>query len=519
MGQQHSIALGVKSRMALAAMLAGAMVSGVSLAGTPDAATATATASQQVNVAQLQQEIELLKGQVAQLKAKSDSNWLTQERTQQITQIVNSVLKDSKTRSQYLDNELQAGYDNGFFIRTADKNFQLTINGYMQFRYMYQDAMKGNNNNAPSSSGAPGGPYSGPLGNSSEFQNRRTRLILSGNAFKNIIYSISGDFAGGSGSTFQILDTWGGYEFNPGFMIRAGSMLVPFTHVEYYSAGTEFPEFAACEAPFDPVRALAFDVSGNVDNNKLFYDVQVNNGSKSNAIQNDGGASSSSFGGLDNRFGFYGRVQFAGAGNNGDFTDSPDLSWHKHLVWAIGGALGYEEQNSTPGTYPQGQSSLQIAGLASPSSGFLSPIDASGSLYRATVDGHLKYRGFAFNSAVFFQRYNAATPGNSSSDTAYFNNVYNTASVWQLGAYGEVGYFVVPHRWEVVGRIGDLTTDGKGKQSMEYAAGVNYYIFGENAKIQGAVTYLPNAAYTSPNVGSTINTSDVVGQLELQVKF
>ncbi len=170
MGQQHSIALGVKSRMALAAMLAGAMVSGVSLAGTPDAATATATASQQVNVAQLQQEIESLKGQVAQLKAKSDSNWLTQERTQQITQIVNSVLKDSKTRSQYLDNELQAGYDNGFFIRTADKNFQLTINGYMQFRYMYQDAMKGNNNNAPSSSGAPGGPYSGPLGNSSEFR-------------------------------------------------------------------------------------------------------------------------------------------------------------------------------------------------------------------------------------------------------------------------------------------------------------------------------------------------------------
>lgn len=82
-----------------------------------------------------------------------------------------------------------------------------------------------------------------------------------------------------------------------------------------------------------------------------------------------------------------------------------------------------------------------------------------------------------------------------------------------------MGYFLVPHQWEIAGRIGDLTTDGKGKQSMEYTAGVNYYIFGENAKIQTAVTYLPNAAYTSPNVGSVINTSDLIGQVQFQVKF
>ena len=29
-----------------------------------------------------------------------------------------------------------------------------------------------------------------------------------------------------------------------------------------------------------------------------------------------------------------------------------------------------------------------------------------------------------------------------------------------------------------------MTTDGRGKQSMEYTAGLNYYLKGHNAKIQ-----------------------------------
>lgn len=493
---------------AIAAIAAGLCMTSI---GHADATSQQAA----VTNTQLQAEIEVLKSQLSQVQSHQNSAWMSKAQTDQVRAIVKDVLAQSKHDSQYMDSQLQAGYDGGFYIRSANKAFQLNINGYLQYRYTYSKSAAGNNNTAA------GGPATGPFGNSNGFDARRARLILSGNAFKNIIYSISGDFADGSssaglGNTFQILDTWIGYEFNPGFMIRAGSMLVPFTHVEYYSSGTEFPEFAADEAPFDPVRSMALDVSGNLNKNTLFYDVQVNNGSKANNL--NGSANQGSALQLDNRLGFYARVQFAGAGNNGDFVDSPDVSWHKHLVWAIGAAAGYEEQNSSSGVYPAPQGSLALAGLATPNGGFLGGETASGSLYRGTVDGHVKYRGFAFNSSIYFQQYNAATPGAGSSTPTIYSD-YGTGSLWQLGAYGEVGYFLVPHQWEIAGRIGDLTTDGKGKQSMEYTAGVNYYIFGENAKIQTAVTYLPNAAYTSPNVGSVINTSDLIGQVQFQVKF
>ncbi len=496
-----------------AAIFAAALTASVTAACFAAAPATTQPAATQPTAAQLEAEIQALQNQVKTLQSGEQNVQRSEESAAEVRQIVKQVLSDAKTRSEYMGNDLEAGYNNGFFIQSANKEFNLTINGYLQYRYTWSQAQRGNN---VTDTGSP--IPSSDIGNSNGFDARRARLILSGYAFKNIIYSISGDFASGSGlgNSFQILDTWVGYKFNPGLMIRAGSMLVPFTHVEYYSSGTEFPEFAAAEAPFDPVRSLALDVSGNVDNNKLFYDAQINNGSKANSL--DGSANVSASPNIDNRMGFYARVQYAGAGTNADFTDSPDVSWHKHLVWAIGAAAGYEEQNSSAGVYPAPQTSLALAGLATPDAGYLPGVTASGSLYRATVDGHLKYRGLALNGAVYYQQYNAATPG-AGDDTALLYKTYGTGSVWQLGAYGEAGYFIVPHRWELAARIGDLTTDGQGKQSMEYTAGVNYYIFGENAKIQTAFTYLPNAAYSSPNIGANANTQDFITQVQLQVKF
>ncbi|MCL5770139.1 MAG: OprO/OprP family phosphate-selective porin [Planctomycetes bacterium] len=502
-------------RWARQAVLAAAfaVTSGAGAAWGAGVATTTSTLpGGKVSNAQLQKEIRALKAQVSALQARSDRKWMSQQEARQVRQIAREVLANAKAHSHYLSSQLQAGYDNGFFIRTPNKAFQLLINGYLQFRYTYAHDQAGNNQNVSSTTGLPTGAAINPI-DVNGFDARRARLILTGNAFTHIIYSISGDFAGGPDGSFQILDTWAGYKFSNALMIRAGSMLVPFTHVEYYSSGTEFPEFAAAEAPFDPVRSLALDFSGNVDHNKLFYDFQINNGSQSQGVVH------AQY--LDNRMGFYGRVQFAGAGTNNDFTDSPDVSWHKHLVWAIGAAAGYEEQNSTPGSLPAPQTTLSIPGIAVPSgAGFLSPnYVVNGGLYRATIDGHMKYRGLALNGAVYYQQINATPGGAAPTTTANLNTIFGTNSFWQLGYYAEAGYFLVPHRWEIAGRFGQLSTDGAGKSQFEYTLGLNYYIFGENAKIQTALTYLPNAAYSSPNIGSEANTQDIIGQVQLQVKF
>ncbi len=487
MADQTSIGR-AKGRLMLASLVAQLALATVAWAGTPTnsvvPAAAGATTTQSDTVAQLQKEIESLKSAVNTLKAHQDSVWMAKQRAAEVRAIVESTLKQSKKESQYLDNPIQAGYDNGFFIRSADKDFQLNINGYLQFRYSY----------AGSEGHKPNTNY-----NTSGFAFRRARLILSGNAFENFIYCISGDFqtgisgaSVGNNNAFAILDTWAGYKFSPMFVVRAGSMLVPFTHVEYFSSGTEFPDFAVAEAPFDPVRSDAVDLDGTLITHKLNYEVQVNNGSTSNDNGNNGPG-----GHFGNRPAVYGRVNFAQGGHISDFNDSPDYAWHKHLAWLLGAAAGYESQNpfasSVPGstTAPAGTGTL------------------NGNLTRFTIDAHAKYRGFAFNSALYMQNINQDVPITGST----------AKSLFETGYYLEAGYFLVPHRWEVAGRFGELLTNHTNQHQYEGTIGLNYYIFGENAKIQTAVTYVQDAQYTNSNLGTTAGSNDWIGQVQFQFKF
>ncbi len=472
-------------RAFVAALLAGASLAGAAM-GTASAASAAAPATSTLTPAQVQAELQALQAQVAALKAKEQKTSDSVESAAQVKSIVQEVLNNSKSQSQYMDNQLQAGYDNGFFIRTPNKAFNLTVNGYLQFRYSYAGA-EGH---------APNTNY-----NTSGFNFRRARLILSGNVFKNFIYCISGDFQTGiSGATvgnnnaFAILDTWAGYKFSPAVILRAGSMLVPFTHVEYFSSGTEFPDFAVAEAPFDPVRSDAVDLEGQLVPHTFNYEIQLNNGSTSQDNGNVGPG-----GHFGNRPAVYGRINFAGAGRISDFNDSPDIEWHKHLAWLIGAAAGYESQNPfasfTPGstTAPAGIGTL------------------NGNLTRFTVDAHAKYRGFAFNSALYAQNIDGA-PGTSLIGTGH-------SSLFETGYYLEAGYFLVPHKWEIAGRYGELMYNRTSQHQYEATGGVNYYIFGENAKIQAAVTYVQDAQYTNSNLGTTAGSNDWIGQIQFQFKF
>ncbi len=465
-------------------------------------------------LAKMEQQLAALQTQVQKMKKSEEATagkaWLNQRRSADIQAVVNHVMRDAKSRQQYLSNNLQAGYDNGFFISSPDKAFELVANGYLQFRYTFaQDRVQ----NA--------GIYGSHVprsGNVNGFGFRRARLIFSGHAFTpNLTYSISGDFGGtfSNHANFQILDTFMAYKVNNLINVRAGSFLTPFTYVEYVSSGLELPDFAIDENPFDPVRSLGMSLFGNIIPNKLSYEVNVNDGANSNTL----GRASDLGGAIDNRLAFYGRMQFAGSGKIADFNDEPDLENHQHLVWMIGGAGGFESQNSTASAFPAPQSSLTIFGLANPSGpGYAAPFAANGSVYRATLDGHLKYRGFALSAAAYFQDYNDSLTGNTGTDA--FRSTFHRSSIYQLGYNVDAGYFIVPHKWEVVGRFAQLKTQGSNLTATQYELGLNYYMFGENAKIQGAVSYLPSGApYTSAGVDSAINTQDIIGQLQFQMKF
>jgi hypothetical protein len=145
-------------------------------------------------------------------------------------------------------------------------------------------------------------------------------------------------------------------------------------------------------------------------------------------------------------------------------------------------------------------------------------VNLNGDLYRATVDWSGKYEGWEFNTAGYFQQLNQ-NPDPSASPTVAPYGASNS-SVFEAGYYGQVGYFIIPKRLELVGRAGELLTEGLPNRSEFYSLGANYYLFGHNVKFQGDVTYIPNeAAYTDAASDVLINKQSLTTRLQFQVKF
>ena len=72
-----------------------------------------------------------------QLRSGDASNWLDEQRAEEVRNIVLDVLADADGRVSLLQDAATAGWDNGFFIRSADGNFALRTLGQIQFRYVY----------------------------------------------------------------------------------------------------------------------------------------------------------------------------------------------------------------------------------------------------------------------------------------------------------------------------------------------------------------------------------------------
>ena len=279
--------------------------------------------------------------------------------------------------------------------------------------------------------------------------------------------------------------------------------------------------------PFDPQRSLGFSVFGDIIPNRLAYEVNANDGAKSNtfryvdtnsAVTTITSTSTPAYN-LDNRLSFYGRMQYANEGGIKEFYDGGEADLRKDnrdFIWMLGGAVGYESQNSSAAAFPQ--SSITVPGLGSNNSpGFLKAYALNGDLYRATLDWSAKWQGLSLNTAEYFQEVNA----NPFAGTKATGLPYGThkASFFQHGYYAQIGYMVVPQRLELLGRAGVLLDEGDPNIADYYTLGANYYLFGNNAKILADVNYTPETAYTDPATLEIANTKEVVLRVQLQLRF
>ena len=211
---------------------------------------------------------------------------------------------------------------------------------------------------------------------------------------------------------------------------------------------------------------------------------------------------------------YYARMQWAGSGKISDFADESDLRTdNREFIWLLGGAAGYESQTTVNDAFPSPQGSTTVNGLTT--GGNFSNYTLNGSLYRGTIDWSGKWEGASFLAAAYFQQVNAEPTGTTATPVLPAPG----DSFFEHGYYGQAGYFVMPHKLELVGRGGVLLTEGASRHAEYFSAGANYYLYGQNVKVQSDVTYSPEAAFTSATGSTLANTQDLIFRVQLQLKF
>jgi len=197
-------------------------------AGTTLALTGAAFGSTEADNDALQQ-IADLKKQVAELMEQNGQNWLTEQRATEIKGLVQDVLADADTRASLQGGGSTAGYDNGFFISSADGNFRLNINGGAQMRWTLNHRDEQTQYEQTTQWG---------------FQSRHANVMLTGHIVDpswkyNVSFGFwdaTGDYNGGAsavpgaidGGQATLTDWWAMKDFG-GWYLKAGQFVAPFS--------------------------------------------------------------------------------------------------------------------------------------------------------------------------------------------------------------------------------------------------------------------------------------------------
>lgn len=379
-------------------------------------------------VVALQQEVALLRAQVAQLAADADGQWLTEQRAAEIRALVQDVLADADTRASLLGSVLTAGWDNGFKIGSADGDFSLQIAGRMQIRYVY-------NYQSDPDENVLGGDR-----NRSGFELRRTRLTFAGHILDpSWRYQIQGDFSRSNGA-FSLLDAYVDKRFENGWSLRMGQFRPKFM----------FEDSASSARLLTVEKSLINSQFGQGRSQGVELHVPVGDMVRLSAAFNDGihtttgtlgSGANTAWQMRTTEYALLGRGEVLLAGNWSQFREY--TSWSSDdFGLMIGAGVAYQrDEYGTP--------------------------DDVTKMFRWTIDALAKFGG----ANVF-----AAFVGNH-------EDTIGAGSVDQYGFVVQGGFFVIPDQVELFARYewGDLDTADVSNLSI-ITAGFNYFIAKHNLK-------------------------------------
>ena len=332
-------------------------------------------------------------------------------------------------------------YDKGFFIRSKDGRYSLTLNGFLQARYTLTapDAGRSRNN----------------------FDVALAHLAFSGNVFDpKVKYFFQYETTTlGNSHRSTLLDWWMQYSHSPYLRAQAGRFLLPYSRQFYAHPGhLLFPDLSEADYAFNLHRAIGLHISGKVG--RLSYHALATNSIRA----------------LD-----AGGQQNAGA----------EVAWQGRLEYDILDPYGYLESSPTPAATPQ--LSLGIAAAFNPvdqASRFQNVMPGDRTT-NVTIDGGFRYQGFSVQAAGYYRRNNFEALDEIGHDWGYYGQIgyYLTEKLEIAGRVSGVDFqFANNPR-----TAGDV---------REYTGGVNYYLYGHHVKLQVDYSFLDGEPFVEGSTGA-----------------
>ena len=320
-------------------------------------------------------------------------------------------------------------YDKGFFIRSKDGRYSLTLNGFLQARYTLTapDAGRSRNN----------------------FDVALAHLAFSGNVFDpKVKYFFQYETTTlGNSNRSTLLDWWMQYSHSPYLRAQAGRFLLPYSRQFYAHPGRLlFPDLSEADYAFNLHRAIGLYISGKVG--RLSYHALATNSIR--ALDASG-------------------QQNAGA----------EVAWQGRLEYDILDPYGYLESSPTPALDPQ--LSLGIAAAFNPvdqASRFQNVMSGDRTT-NVTIDGGFRYQGLSVQAAGYYRRNNLDALNEIGHDWGYYGQIgyYLTDKLELAGRVSGVDFQVANNPRTA----GDM---------REYTGGLNYYLYGHGVKLQVDYSFL-----------------------------
>jgi phosphate-selective porin OprO and OprP len=235
------------------------------------AAAKAGGSDQQALISLLRKKGILGESDLAQLQAPSAVAAAPAPATPEVTQWLShleSKQLETQARVEAVENKkfpFTAGYEDGFFVRSADGNFSLRVGGRVAMNTLYQQEDTTQNDS---------------------FTMDRVRLYTEGFLYKYYQYKVEAEFAT---SSSILRDAYLNVTYFPQANVQVGQYKIPFSYEELLSKRyTDLVERSAVTfSTVNPSRDIGLMVHGRVAGGLLNYQLAVLNGSGQNTADNN----------------------------------------------------------------------------------------------------------------------------------------------------------------------------------------------------------------------------------------